>query len=92
MLNYLEMSSEHLEYMSCGMVCIFWSVSKFNMWSLQAWESLVHSSVQGSFQAVHSLLSCCVNKTLEVQSKIKKINDARQTGEEQKWSAKRMNG
>ena len=61
MLNYLEMSSEHLEYMSCGMMCIFWSVSKFNTWSSQAWESLVHSSVQGSFQAVHSLLSCCVD-------------------------------
>ena len=54
MLNYLKMSSEHLEYMSCGMMC------KFNMCSLQAWESLVHSSVQGSFQAVHSLLSCFV--------------------------------
>ena len=33
-----------------------------------------------------------LNKTLEAQSKIKKINDARQTGEEQKWLAKRMNG
>ena len=33
-----------------------------------------------------------LNKTLEAQSKIKKIKDARQTGEEQKWLAKRMNG
>ena len=55
------MSSEHVEHMSCEMTCIFWSVSKFNMWGLQAWESLVHSSVQGSFQAVHSLLSCCAS-------------------------------